>query len=69
MAANVPERKISNLQDPVVITFQDQSAYKTKRNKISSCQFWVPEKNGIYVVSGSLSLILAYFEILNCSKF
>ena len=56
MAASVPERKISNLQDPVVITFQDQGANKTKTNKINTCQFWVPEKNGIYVVSGSLSL-------------
>ena len=34
MAASVPERKISNLQDPVVITFEDQSSNKTKRNKI-----------------------------------
>ena len=47
MAVSVAERKISNLQDPVVISFQDQNADKTKNNKISTCQFWVPEKNGI----------------------
>ena len=46
MAVSVPERKISNLQDPVVISFRDQNADKTKNNKISTCQFWVPEKNG-----------------------
>ena len=47
MAVSVPERKISNLQDPVVISFQDQNANKTKNKKVSTCQFWVPEKNGI----------------------
>ena len=47
MAVSVPERKISNLRDPVVISFQDQNTNKTKNNKVSTCQFWVPERNGI----------------------
>ena len=47
MAVSVSERNISNLQDPVVISFQDYNANKTKINKISTCQFWVPERNGI----------------------
>ena len=47
MAVSVPERNVSNLQDPVVISFQDQNINKTKNNKISTCQFWVPERNGI----------------------
>ena len=47
MAVSVPERKISNLQDPVVVSFQDQNTNKTKNNKVSTCQFWEPEKNGI----------------------
>ena len=51
MSASVPERKISNLSDPVVVTFQDQNANKTIKNKISTCQFWIPEKNGICAVS------------------
>ena len=47
MAVSVPERKISKLRDPVVISFQDQNTNKTKNNKVSTCQFWVPERNGI----------------------
>ena len=47
MSVSVPERKIYNLSDPVVITFQDQNANKTIKDKISTCQFWVPKKNGI----------------------
>ena len=47
MAVSVPERNVSNLQDPVVISFQDQNTNKTKNNKISTCQFWMPERNGI----------------------
>ena len=47
MAVSVPEINVSNLQDPVVISFQDQNTNKTKNNKISTCQFWVPERNGI----------------------
>ena len=50
MSASVPERKIYNLSDPVVVTFQDQNANETIRNKISTCQFWIPEKNGIRAV-------------------
>ena len=48
MAVSVPERNISQLQDPVVISFQDQNKDKTKNIKISTCQFWMPEKNGIF---------------------
>ena len=51
MAASVPERNISQLQDPVVISFQDQNKDKTKNIKISTCQFWMPEKNGIFFSS------------------
>ena len=58
MSASVPERKISNLSDPVVITFQDQNANKNIKNKISTCQFWVPEKKGFYIVS---DIIFLYF--------
>ena len=47
MAVSVAERNISNLQDPVVIGFQDKTTNKTKNNKISTCQFWEPERNGI----------------------
>ena len=50
MAVSVPERNISNLQVPVVISFQDQNTNKTNNSKISTCQFWVPERNGIWVV-------------------
>ena len=59
MAVSVPERKISNLQDPIVITFQDQNTNKTKNMKISTCQFWVPESNGIL-------FFLIYIEIYVC---
>ena len=51
MSTSVPEKKINNLSDPVVITFQDQNANKTKTNKISTCQFWESEKKGICAVS------------------
>ena len=56
MSVSVPERKIYNLSDPVVITFQDQNANKTIKDKISTCQFWVPKKNGICAVSGFIYL-------------
>ena len=46
MAVSVPERNISNLQDPVVISFQDQNTNNAKNNKVSTCQFWELEKNG-----------------------
>ena len=59
MSASVPERKISNLSDPVVITFKDQNANKNIKNKISTCQFWVPEEKGIYIVS---DIIFLYFS-------
>ena len=62
MSASVPERKIYNLLDPVVMTFQDQNANKTIKNKISTCQFWVPEKKGICAVSNFIFLWSAYFE-------
>ena len=54
IAVSVPERKISNLQDPVVISFQYQNTNKTKNNKVSTCQFWVPERNGIWAVFSSI---------------
>ena len=62
MSASVPERKIYNLSDPVVITFQDQNANKTIKNKISTCQFWIREKKGICAVSGYIFLWSGYFE-------
>ena len=52
MAASVPEKKISNLHDPVVITFQDNNINDTRKNKFSTCQFWVPEENGKWENSG-----------------
>ena len=62
MSASVPERKIYNLSDPVVITFQDQNANKTIKNKISTCQFWIPDKKGICAVSDFIFLWSGYFE-------
>ena len=63
MSTSVPERKIYNLSDPVVITFPDQNANKIIKNKISTCQFWVPERKGICTVSDFVFLWLsAYFE-------
>ena len=62
MSASVPERKIYNLSDPVVVTFQDRNANKTIKNKISTCQFWVPDKKGICAVSDFIFLWSAYFE-------
>ena len=48
MAVTVPDKKISNLQDPVVINFQDQNTNEEGSKKISTCQFWVPGRNGIW---------------------
>ena len=62
MSTSVPERKIYNLSDPVVITFQDQNANKTIKNKISTCQFWIPDKKGICAVSDFIFLWSGYFE-------
>ena len=62
MSASVPERKIYNLSDPVVITFQDQNANKTIKNKISTCQFWIRDKKGICAVSDFIFLWSGYFE-------
>ena len=62
MSASVPERKIYNLSDPVVITFQDQNANKTIKNKISTWQFWIPKKKGICAVSDFIFLWSGYFE-------
>ena len=55
MAASVPEKKLSNLHDPVVITFQEIDSNESRDNKFSTCQFWVPEKKGMCTVY-SLSL-------------
>ena len=63
ISASVPERKIYNLLDPVVITFQDRNANKTTKRKISTCQFWVPEKSGNCAVSDLIFLWSTYFEI------
>ena len=62
MSTSDPERKIYNLSDPVVITFQDQNANKTIKNKISTCQFWIPDKKGICAVSDFIFLWSGYFE-------
>ena len=48
LAASVPERKISNLEDPVIITFKDMNANKTKKTRTSNCHFWLPGENGIF---------------------
>ena len=55
MAAAVPEKKISKLHDPVVIVFQDNNANEPRKNKFSTCQFWVPEENGTCRVSDFIS--------------
>ena len=52
MAVSVPEKKISKLRDPVVITFQDKNVNESMQNKFSTCQFWVPEENGTCEFSG-----------------
>ena len=64
MSASVPERKIYNLSDPVVVTFEDQNANKTIKNKISTCQFWVPEKKGICTVLDFYSVLDIYFVLI-----
>ena len=55
MAASVPEKKISNLHDPVVITFQVENVKETSKNKFSVCQFWVTGQNGTCRVSDFLN--------------
>ena len=55
MAASVPEKKISNLHDPVVIIFQDNNSNESRGNKFSTCHFWVPEKKGMCGVSGFIN--------------
>ena len=55
MAASVPEKKLSNLHDPVVIPFQEINSNESRDNKFRTCQFWVPEKKGMCRVY-SLSL-------------
>ena len=62
MSASVPERKIYNLSDAVVTNVYDQSANKTNKNKISTCQFWVLKKNGICAVSDFIFPSSTYFE-------
>ena len=70
MSASVPERKIYNLSDPVVITFEDQNANKTIKNKISTCQFWVPEKKGICTVLDLfLSLMILRLHLNLCLEY
>ena len=70
MSASVPERKIYNLSDPVVITFEDQNANKTIKNKISTCQFWVPEKKGICTVLDLfLSLMVLRLHLNLCLEY
>lgn len=46
LAASVPERKISNLKDPIIITFKDMNGNKTRKTRTSTCHFWLPEENG-----------------------
>ena len=55
MAASVPEKKKSNLHDPVVITFQVENVKETSKNKFSVCQFWVKGQNGTFRVSDFLN--------------
>ena len=63
MAVSVLERNISQLQDPVVISFQDQNKDKTKNIKISTCQFWMPEKNGIFFLFSITFFFFFFFAI------
>ena len=46
LSASVPDRKIYDLLDPVVITFQDRNANNTIKSRISTRQFWVSEESG-----------------------
>ena len=64
MAVTIPERKISNLQEPVIISFQDQNANKAKSDKTSTCKFWMTNKNGISAVSNSVvfSMLVFFYE-------
>ena len=64
MAVSIPERKISNLQEPVIISFQDQNANKAKNDKTSTCQFWMTNKNGISTVSNLVvfSMLVFFYE-------
>ena len=73
MAASVPERKISNLYDPVVITFQVKNADEPNKSKSSTCQYWVPEEHGTCGVSGFINRIYSinhrdnyFYTIFHC---
>ena len=46
IAASVPNRKIANLADPVVITLEKENNTAVNESEISTCQFWVPEQKG-----------------------
>ena len=63
MAASVPEKVISNLHDPVVITFQDKNSNESRENKLSTCHFWVPEKKGMCGVSGFINHIYSINQL------
>ena len=50
MAATVPKQKLRNLTDPVVIILKDQSFNGLKVGNKSTCQFWLPRREGLLIV-------------------
>ena len=50
IAASVPNRKIANLADPVVITLEKENNTAVNESEISTCQFWVPEQKGFILL-------------------
>ena len=56
MAATVPKQKLKNLTDPVVIILKDHSFDELKVENKSTCQFWLPRREGLLIV-------------LNCSNY
>lgn len=50
MAATAPKQKLTNLADPVVIILKDQSVNELKVENKSTCQFWLPRKEGLLIV-------------------
>ena len=50
MAASVPNRKITDLADPVVIALEKKNNIAANESQISTCQFWVPEQKGFILL-------------------
>ena len=70
LAASVPEKKISNLHNPVIIIFHDKKTNKVKKDKISTSQFLVSEINGTveYSESSQTSNMEPFAKIFAGSK-